>query len=92
MGIVFGVVIWLVGTEVAGSLWDTPHRDIITYLVVYVPVRWIEWTILAWLIARNAAGSIDYRWCFGGIGISCLADLPLIASTGWMLPLGRFFC
>ena len=92
MGVFFGLIIWIVGTMVAANIWGAPHRDVITYLLVYVPVRWVEWTILAWLIARSSAGSLDYRWRLGGIAISCLADIPVIAAMGWELPLGRFFC
>jgi len=92
MGVFFGILIWILGTMVATSIVAAPHRDFITYLVVYVPVRWVEWTILAWLMARNSARSIGYGWRFGGIAISCLADIPLIAAAGWMLPVGRFFC
>jgi len=92
MGVFFGIVIWLVGTMVAGSLWKAPQRDFITYLLVYVPVRWVEWTILAWILARNSPQRIGYGWRFGGIAISCLADIPVIAAAGWILPLGRFFC
>jgi hypothetical protein len=92
MGIFFGILIWMLATTVATTFWNTPHRDVVTYLVVYVPVRWIEWTILAWIIARNSAGSLGYRWRLGGIAISCIADLPLIAAMRWTLPLGRFFC
>jgi hypothetical protein len=92
MGIFFGVVIWILGTMVAANMVNAPHRDVLTYLLVYVPVRWVEWTILAWIIARNAGKGLSYKWRLGGIGISCLADIPLIAATGWMLPIGRFFC
>ena len=92
MGVFFGLLIWIVGTSVAADIWGAPHRDVITYLLVYVPVRWIEWTILAWIIARSSAGNLGYGWRLGGVGISCLADIPLIAATGWTLPLGRFFC
>src|SRR5215467_15507708 len=72
MGVFFGILIWILGTMVATSIVAAPHRDFITYLVVYVPVRWVEWTILAWLMARNSARSIGYGWRFGGIAISCL--------------------
>ncbi|HYL85146.1 MAG TPA: hypothetical protein VE263_12995 [Candidatus Angelobacter sp.] len=92
MGIFFGILIWILGTMLAVNIVNAPHRDVITYLAVYVPVRWVEWTILAWIIARNSANRIGYGWRFGGIAISCLADIPLIAATGWMLPIGRFFC
>jgi len=92
MGIFFGITIWILGTLVAANLFDTPHANLLTYFLVYVPVRWVEWSILAWLIARNAGSSLGYKWRLGGIGISCLADIPLIASMGWTLAVGRFFC
>lgn len=92
MGVFFGLLIWLLGSMVAETIVNAPGRDVITYLVVYVPVRWVEWTILAWFIARHSAKSIGYGWRLGGIAISCLADIPLIAAVGWMLPIGRFFC
>lgn len=92
MGVFFGILIWIAGTMVAASMFDAPHRDVLVYLAVYVPVRWVEWTILAWLMARSSGTRLGYTWRFGGIAISCLADIPLIASTGWTLPLGRFFC
>jgi hypothetical protein len=92
MGVFFGILIWILGSMVATNIWNAPHRDVITYLAVYVPVRFVEWSILAWIMARNSAGGIGYGWRFGGIAISCLADIPLIAASGWMLPLGRFFC
>lgn len=92
MGVFFGILIWILGTMVATNIVNAPHRDVITYLVVYIPVRWVEWTILAWILARNSAKGIGYGWRLGGIAISCLADIPLIAATGWMLPIGRFFC
>jgi len=92
MGVFFGILIWVLGTMVATNIVNAPHRDVITYLVVYIPVRWVEWTILAWILARSSAKGIGYGWRLGGIAISCLADIPLIAATGWMLPIGRFFC
>jgi len=92
MGVFFGILIWILGTMVAGNLWDVPHRDIVTYLLVYVPVRWVEWSILDWIMARKSGTKMGYAWRFGGIAVSCVADIPIMAATGWMLPLGRFFC
>lgn len=75
-------------------------RDAVIYLVVYVPVRWVEWTILALLIVRGVRKTswlfdwtdISSRWRLGGIAISCLADIPLIISLGGVIPTGRFLC
>ena len=92
MGVFFGILIWVLASTLATSLTNAPHRDVITYLVVYVPVRLLEWSILAWIMARNSGKAIGYKWRLGGIAISCFADIPLIAAMGWELPLGRFFC
>ena len=35
---------------------------------------------------------IHRLWRLGGIAISCLADIPLIASLGGVVPVGRFLC
>ena len=100
MGVFFGALIWILGSAVAQVLVAAPHHDVFTYLLVYVPVRWVEWTILAWFIARRTQRislsfswkDISARWRLGGIAISCLADIPVIALADWMLPVGRFLC
>lgn len=92
MGLFFGLLIWVLASTVAESFVNEPHRDLTTYLAVYVPIRLLEWSILAWIIARNSGKAIGYGWRLGGIAISCLADIPIIAAMGWELPLGRFFC
>ena len=76
-------------------------ENVIAYLSVYVPVRWIEWTIMAILILPGPIspwhwivgnGRMDRLWRLGGIAISCLADIPLIVSLGGVIPVGRFLC
>jgi len=66
---------------------------------VYVPVRWIEWGIMSlFLVSPGGSrfflgqGRADRFWRIGGIGISCLADIPLIISLGGVIPTGRFLC
>jgi hypothetical protein len=105
MGFFFGVLIYL------ASSWVVVHlssnfglgvlRDVLAYLSVYVPVRWVEWSIMAALIAPQSfslaqlafgAGGADRRWRAGGILLSCLADIPLIVSLGGVIPTGRFLC
>jgi hypothetical protein len=71
------------------------------YVLIYVPVRYLEWSIMAALL--GAKGSEAYRisdaatqrWIVKGIGLSYLADLPMIllyAASGSLLPVGRFLC
>jgi hypothetical protein len=72
----------------------------IAYLAVYVPIRWLEWSVIAFFLtpgARTFGGFLlgstarDRGWRLGGIALSCAADIPVILSVGG-LPLGRFMC
>jgi hypothetical protein len=101
MGLFFGVVIWLVSSALLTKLGYGAPQSALTYLLVYVPVRWIEWTIVALLLlprstpfgrAMIGTGTGDRLWRLGGIVISCLADIPLIISLGGVIPTGRFLC
>ena len=100
MGLFFGVLIWLFSSMLVPLFASMPRVDVLTYLLIYVPVRWIEWTILAMIMARRTS-RISWlfawsdrisRWRLGGIAISCLADIPVIAFADWVLPVGRFLC
>jgi hypothetical protein len=101
MGFFFGVAIWMISTVVLSHIGYGLPQNILTYALVYVPVRWIEWSIMAALIVpdsfpllRWTSGTSprDRNWRLGGIVISCLADIPLIASLGGVIPTGRFLC
>jgi hypothetical protein len=107
MGLGFGLVIWIVGSavfQVAGSI-AADNREmvssIVTYLLVYVPVRWIEWSIFDLIVVGQrqsfrdfmfGSSSMHRKWRGGGIAISCLADIPVMISLGGVLPVGRFMC
>ena len=101
LGLFFGILIYLLGSALIASLASGLPENVIAYLAVYVPVRWIEWTIMAILILPGpisasqwiaGTGRSDRLWRLGGIAISCLADIPLIASLGGVIPVGRFLC
>jgi hypothetical protein len=107
MGLGFGIVIWLGGSLVFEKIHQASSSipdwlaSSATYAAVYVPVRWIEWGIFDLALnreARTASGfflgpsSRSRRWRAGGIVISCLADIYVIASLGGMIPVGRFMC
>ena len=101
MGFFFGIAIYFLGSLSLTVLGSGLQQNVITYVLVYVPVRWIEWSIMSailtggvthssfWLLGWNPR---DRYWRIGGILISCLADIPLIASLGGLLPTGRFLC
>ncbi len=105
LGLVFGVVIFFAGAFVYAGLdeagaFDATTRTALTYLAVYVPVRWVEWAIVEAILTPRARGPGGFllgsdggarRWRLGGALISCLADVPLMLAVGG-LPLGRFMC
>jgi hypothetical protein len=101
MGLGFGLGIWFVGSMVYGALSHLPAPSALTYLLVYVPVRWLEWSIMLVTVCppcRSTAGFFlglakgDRLWRLGGIVLSCLSDIPMIISLGGILPVGRFMC
>lgn len=100
MGLFFGVVIWLASSWMLSAVGYGLPQNILTYLLVYVPVRWIEWSIMAALIVPELSFSswlfgsspADRYWRLSGIVISCLADIPIIADLGGVIPTGRFLC
>jgi len=89
MGIAFGFVIaFFIGLPA----FDSPSSPLVPYLLVYVPVRVVEWFIMSKLMLNPPKGRTIY-WVLGGIVISCLADIPLFAMTGGVRPnLGRIAC
>jgi hypothetical protein len=101
LGFFFGVLIFLLSSSLMSALGSGLSQNVVTYLLVYVPVRWIEWTIMAMILVPGwfplsrwviGTGGNDRSWRLGGIAISCLADIPLIASLGGVVPVGRFLC
>jgi hypothetical protein len=57
------------------------------YLGIYVPVRWLEWSVMDRAIGVGSNG-----WRARGIGVSFLADALQMALFGSLIPVGRFMC
>jgi hypothetical protein len=101
MGFFFGILIYFLSSALITHIGAGLPENTITYVLVYVPVRWIEWSIMSailygdskatgtWFLGWNAR---DRYWRLGGIAISCIADIPLIYSLGGVIPTGRFMC
>jgi hypothetical protein len=88
IGVVFGVAIFVVvPAQRDDLLWK--------YIVIYAPVRMLEWFILALIIRRNSenkATSATVRWCLGGIVVSFLADLASPEGVAGHFCVGRCLC
>ena len=99
LGFVFALVIYFISSAMLSHLGYGLAQNVLTYISVYVPVRWLEWSLMAALLmsppfSKCILGSAkkDRLWRLGGIVISCLADIPLIISLGGVIPTGRFLC
>jgi len=99
LGLIFALVIYFLSSAVLSRLGSGLAPNVVTYLAVYVPVRWLEWSMMAALLMSPSLSQFilgtartDRLWRLGGIVISCLADIPLIVSLGGVIPTGRFLC
>jgi hypothetical protein len=101
MGFFFGVAIFFLALYWGHLLGTGLPQNVLTYLGAYVPVRWIEWSIMAFLLSPGLIRTQhwfignenrDRLWRLGGIVISCLADIPFIEGFGGVIPTGRFLC
>jgi hypothetical protein len=88
LGIVLGLFIFLAALSMNNATRNAP----LTYVSIYVPVRIVEWMILHVFVARQTLGAKSALWVLGGVAVSCLADLPLGAMEGGIVPVGRPFC
>lgn len=88
MGMFFGMGIFLAALTMNNAV----KNSILTYFVIYVPVRVVEWSIM--LLIQRPRGAIPQfaTWVAGGVVISCLADIPLGIMEGGVVPVGRPFC
>jgi hypothetical protein len=100
LGFVFGIGIFLGSAAVVETVGYGFDSELLAYAVVYVPVRWIEWSLLALFFlpaARSGAGWLfgssarDRLWRVTAIAVSCLADIPVLLALGG-LPVGRICC
>jgi hypothetical protein len=102
IGVAAGFAIFFIGGISRLSAWNNVFLQ---YLIVYAPVRWFEWGIMELLITRSGRNPVhafilggngrSRLWRLGGILVSHLADIPMIAmGAGYrdMLPIGRFLC
>ncbi|HWZ99836.1 MAG TPA: hypothetical protein VN025_18910 [Candidatus Dormibacteraeota bacterium] len=102
LGLFFGTAIFVFLLILLSPILNTiPMQNVFAYLLIYIPIRWIEWAIVAIKLnpsrlsfeqAVTGANPSDRYWRLGGIAISCVADIPLIIFFGGAIPTGRFLC
>ncbi|HEX2521795.1 MAG TPA: hypothetical protein VHP35_06675, partial [Terriglobia bacterium] len=88
MGVFFGMGVFLAALTMNNAV----KNSMLTYLVVYVPVRIVEWSLMLLILRRQGAVRQYVRWVAGGVVLSCLADIPLGIMEGGVVPVGRPFC
>ena len=59
-----------IGTALGATFEGRLIRTVARYYEVFVPIRWLEWGVMEWLMRSRL-------WRLGGVGVSCLADLVL---------------
>jgi hypothetical protein len=100
MGLGFGLLIFLASAWVYLAADGGFGGQLLAYLTVYVPTRWLEWSLIALLAIPAArtwrafwlgADGRDRLWRVAAIAVSCLADIPVWLVAGG-LPVGRFMC
>ena len=90
LGVAFGAAVWIL---TMGAL-DGTARE---YAAIYVPVRVVEWFLLAAFI-RARGPSIGWRqarvllWVAGGVAVSFAADLASPMSIKDHFCVGRCLC
>ncbi len=65
------------------------------YIVVYTPVRMVEWFIMALIIGRTSDNQTTLNsilWCLGGIVVSFAADLASPEGVAGHFCVGRCLC
>ena len=88
LGIFLGIGIFLAALSMNNATRNAP----LTYLVIYVPVRFGEWLLWYYLLRGEKRVARPVTWIAGGVIVSCLADVPLGILEGGVVPVGRPFC
>jgi hypothetical protein len=88
IGIALGIAIFfMVPTQPKDVIWK--------YLVIYTPVRMVEWFIMAFIIGRTSERQTTLSsilWCFGGIVVSFAADFASPEGVAGHFCVGRCLC
>src|SRR5947207_4383820 len=85
LGIVLGLFIFLLAVGMNNAV----RSQLLTYLVIYVPVRIGEWTFWYRLMRKDDPQFYGLFWVLGGVIVACLADIPIAIADHRLIPAGR---
>jgi hypothetical protein len=100
LGLLFAVPLWLLSSGLSAGLGEARSADYLGYFVVYAPLRWIAWSVVAlWIIPKPhwfigfllGFSSRDRVWRLSAVGVSFACDAPLLVGYGGPV-VGKFFC
>ncbi len=88
IGVVFGIAIFFIAS--------TQPEDVVwKYIVIYTPVRLVEWFIMTSLIGRTSDNQTTFNtilWCLGGVVVSFAADFASPEGVAGHFCVGRCLC
>jgi hypothetical protein len=101
LGFGFGFLVFLAAAALESNGGNTGHSSTaLEYVLVYLPIRWIEWTFMAVVILPGSnrffqwfsgLNNADRLWRLGGIAISFLGDASLFFIVKHV-EIGRILC
>ena len=77
IGFVLGAIAILAAGVLMSAAADPFDWSILAYALFLVPVRALEWWITGRVIGRTTGWAHLFLWVFGGVVLSCLADIPI---------------
>lgn len=89
LGLVVGYGLFLAFVFFGRSFTGSFGSYITLYLSVYIPVRWVEWSVM---VHAMGVPRPNANWRLGGIAVSFGADLLQMTLFGSLIPTGRFLC
>ena len=96
LSIFFGLMISHLSRVISQATVHWPGGGALTYFIVYLPIRWIEWMAVAVVMLRMSHTSAIRKsaqlWILEGMAISCLTDIPVLRIYGLAFSVGRIFC
>jgi len=96
LGIILGWLAGFIGIVVTLGVVSSTHKwgFIFTPLyLIYIPIRYLEWGLMAYIIRKKIWNKELQIWIFLGIGVSYLCDILMhLIAIIFHWEVGRIFC